>query len=268
VTERRRAEQESERLRQAESDLAHISRVTTMGELTASLAHEITQPISAAMTDANACRRWLARDLPEVEEAHQAASRVTEDLRRASDIIGRIRLLFKKSAPEREPVDVNEVIREMIVLLSYEANRFSVSIRPDVADDLPRVMADRVQLQQVLMNLMLNGIDAMKDVGDAGELIVRSERGGNGELLISVADTGVGLPLEREDQIFDAFFTTKPHGTGMGLSISRSIVEAHGGRLWAAPNAGRGTTFQFTLPGEAGTHRRPPPPPPPPGPAD
>jgi signal transduction histidine kinase len=255
VSERRRAEQERERLRQAEADLTHISRVTTMGELTASLAHEITQPITAALADATACRRWLTRDLPDLEEARQAASRVTTDLRRASDIISRIRLLFKKSAPERELVDVNEVIRDMVVLLSDEANRFSISIRPDVADDLPKVMADRVQLQQVLMNLMLNGIDAMRGMNGAGELTVKSQRGGNGELLISVSDTGVGLPLERADQIFNAFFTTKPHGTGMGLPISRSIVEAHGGRLWAAANSGRGATFQFTLPGEAEARR-------------
>jgi PAS domain S-box-containing protein len=253
VSDRRRSEQERERLRQAEADLTHISRVTTMGELTASLAHEITQPIAGALTNANACRRWLTRDLPELEEARQAASRVAKDLGRASDIISRIRLLFKKSAPERELVDVNEVIREMIVLLSGEANRFSISIRPDVADGLPKVMADRVQLQQVLMNLMLNGIDAMRNM--PGELTVKSQRGGDGELLISVSDTGVGLPLERADQIFNAFFTTKPHGTGMGLPISRSIVEAHGGRLWAAPNAGRGTTFQFTLPSDVEAHQ-------------
>jgi PAS domain S-box-containing protein len=259
VSDHRRAEQERERLRQAEADLAHISRVTTMGELTASLAHEITQPIAAAVTDAYACGRWLTRDLPDLEEARQAASRVSEDLRRASDIIGRIRLLFKKSAPERKLVDVNEVIREMIVLLRDEANRFSISIRPDVADDLPKVMADRVQLQQVLMNLMLNGIDAMRDTDGAGELTVKSQRGGDGQLLISVSDTGVGLPPGRAEQIFDAFFTTKPHGTGMGLPISRSIVEAHGGRLWAAAKPGRGATFQFTVPGEieAGLHSDP-----------
>jgi signal transduction histidine kinase len=180
---------------------------------------------------------------------------VTQDLRRASDLISRIRSLFKKSAPERELVDVNEVIRDMIVLLSAEANRFSISIRPDVAEDLPKVMADRVQLQQVLMNLMLNGIDAMRDMNGARELTVKSRPGGDGELMISVSDTGVGLPLEQADQIFNAFFTTKPHGTGMGLPISRSIVEAHGGRLWAAANSGRGTTFQFTLPSDLEAHQ-------------
>jgi PAS domain S-box-containing protein len=253
VSDRRRSEQERERLRQAEADLTHISRVTTMGELTASLTHEITQPIAAALTNANACRRWLTRDVPDQEEARQAALRMTKDLARASEIINRVRLLFKKSAPERQLVDVNEVIRDMIVLLGAEANRFSISIRPDVADGLPKVMADRVQLQQVLMNLMLNGIDAMRNM--PGELTVKSQRGGDGELLISVSDTGVGLPLERADQIFNAFFTTKPHGTGMGLPISRSIVEAHGGRLWAAPNAGRGTTFQFTLPSDVEAHQ-------------
>jgi len=240
----------SEALRQAHADLAHISRVTTMGELTASLAHEINQPIAAAITNANACLRWLARAHPDVEEAREAASRIVKDGTRAAEIISRIRLLFKKGAPQRESVDVDEVIQEMIVLLRSEAARYSIPIRAELLAGLPKVKADRVQLQQVFMNLMLNGIDAMKGISAAGELTIRSERTASGQLLISVSDTGVGLPPHQADLIFDAFFTTKPNGTGMGLPISRSIIESHGGRLWAAANSGRGATFQFTLPSE------------------
>jgi len=241
----------SEALRQAQADLAHISRVTTMGELTASLAHEINQPIAAAVTDANACLRWLSRAQPVVDEAREAAMRMTKDCQRAADIISRVRLLFRKGAAQREPVDVNEVIEEMMVLLRGEAGRYSIPIHAELASGLPRVKADRVQLQQVFMNLMLNGIDAMKDNGAAGQLTITSRRGAAGQVLFSVADTGVGLPPERADQIFNAFFTTKRDGTGLGLPISRSIIESHGGRLWAAGNSGRGATFHFTLPSEA-----------------
>ncbi len=249
--QRERAE---EALRQAQADLAHVSRVTTMGELTASLAHEVNQPIAAAVTNANTCLRWLAGDTPNLEEAREAASRIVKDATRAAEIISRIRLLFKKGAPQRELVDVNEVIREMIVLLRNEANRYSISIRTDVAADLPKVMGDRVQLQQVFMNLMLNGIDAMKDMNAGSELTIKSQQAENGQLLISVSDTGVGLPPQQADQIFNAFFTTKLHGTGMGLAISRSIVESHGGRLWAADNAPRGASFYLTLPTQAEAH--------------
>src|ERR1700719_2380748 len=244
ITERKRAE---EALRQAQADLAYMSRVTTMGELTASLAHEIKQPISAAVTNAKTCLRWLGRDEPNVAEACEAASRLVKDVTRAADIIGRISLLFKKGALQRELVDVNELIREMITLLRSEANRYSISIRIELAEDLPKVMADRVQLQQVFMNLMLNGIDAMKGTTDGGELTIKSEVG-DGQLLISVSDTGVGLPPEQAEEIFKAFFTTKDKGTGMGLPISRSIIESHGGRLWAASASGRGAAFHFTLP--------------------
>jgi C4-dicarboxylate-specific signal transduction histidine kinase len=242
-----------ERLRQAQADLAHINRVTAMGQLTASLAHEIKQPISAAVTNAKTCLRWLGRDEPNVAEASEAASRLVKDVARAADIIGRIGSLFKKSAPQREFVDVNELIREMIALLRSEATRYSISIRTELAEDLPRVMADRVQLQQVFMNLMLNGIDAMKETSGGSELAIKSEAG-DGQLVISVSDTGVGLPPEQADQIFEAFFTTKDNGTGMGLPISRSIIESHGGRLWAACASGRGATFQFTLPAMVAAH--------------
>jgi len=247
VTERKRAEEEREKLRQLQADLAHINRVTTMGELTASLAHEVNQPIAAAVTDSKTCIRWLRRDHPDLEEAREAATRMVKDATRAAEIISRTRLLFRKSTPERELVDVNEVIREMIVLLHSEATRYSISVRTELAD-LPQVMGDRVQLQQVLMNLMTNGIDAMKDVDGTRELIICSQQAEDGQLMVSVSDTGVGLPPEQAGQIFNAFFTTKPHGTGMGLRISRSIVESHGGRLWAADNSSRGASFHLTLP--------------------
>jgi C4-dicarboxylate-specific signal transduction histidine kinase len=245
VTERKRAE---EALREAQANLARVSRVTTMGELTASLAHEIRQPIAAAVTNANTCLRWLGRDQPDVPEAREAAARIIKDVTRASDIISRIRLLFKKGSPQREWLDPNEVIQEMIVLLRSEASRYSISIRGEFADDLANIMADRVQLQQVLMNLMLNGIEAMMDRQPPGKLTVKSQHTENGQILISISDTGAGLSPEQAQQIFNAFFTTKPHGTGMGLPISRSIIESHGGRLWAADNSPRGATFSFTLP--------------------
>jgi C4-dicarboxylate-specific signal transduction histidine kinase len=251
ITQQKRAE---EALRQAQADLAHVNRVTTMGELTASLAHEVNQPIAAAGTDAKTCLRWLARDHPDLEEAREAASRVVKDATRAAEIVSRIRLLFKKDTSQRQLVDINEIIREMIVLLRGEATRYSISFRTELATDLPQVMADRVQLQQLLMNLMINGIDAMKEVDGMRQLIINSRRSENEHLLISVSDTGVGLPPQQADQIFNAFVTTKPNGTGMGLSISRSIVQAHGGRLWAGDNSPRGASFNFTLPTKVEAH--------------
>jgi PAS domain S-box-containing protein len=253
--ERKLAREERERLRQAQADLAHINRVTTMGELTASLAHEIKQPITAAVTDARTCLRWLGRDEPDVPEARAAASRLVTDVTRAAEIISRIGLLFKKGGLQRELVDVNELIREMIVLLRNEAARYSISIGPDLAEDLPKVVGDRIQLQQVFMNLMLNGIEAMKDLGTVGELTIRSQQGDGSQLLISIGDTGVGLQPEQAEKVFDAFYTTKAQGTGMGLPISRSIIESHGGRLWATANSGPGATFQFTLPSEVTAHQ-------------
>jgi PAS domain S-box-containing protein len=245
VTERKRGE---EALREAQANLARVSRVTTMGELTASLAHEIKQPIAAAVTNAKTCLRWLGRDQPDVAEAREAAARIIKDVTRASDIISRIRLLFKKGAPQQESLDVNEVIEEMIAMLRNEASRYSISIGSDLGNDLPKIRADHVQLQQVFMNLMLNGIEAMMDRQPPGKLIVKSQQAENGQILISISDTGAGLSPEQAEQIFNAFFTTKPHGTGMGLPISRSIIESHGGRLWAAHNYPRGATFCFTLP--------------------
>jgi PAS domain S-box-containing protein len=245
ITDRRQAE---EALRRTQSDLGRVTRVTTMGELTASLAHEVNQPIAAAVTDANTCLRWLTRDQPDVEEARQAASRVVKDATRAAEIISRVRSLFKKGPQERELVDLNEVIRGMTGLLRSEATRYSISVRTELSEDLPLIMGDGVQLQQVLMNLMINSVEAMKNVDGPRQLVVKSQRAEDEQLKVSVSDTGVGLPPQRPDQIFNAFFTTKPDGTGMGLRISQSIIESHGGRLWAAPNPPRGANFYFTLP--------------------
>jgi len=245
VTERRRAEQERARLRQLEADLAHTNRVSTLGEMAASLAHEIKQPIAAAITSANSCMEWLAHEPPNLDRARAAAARIDKYGNRAAEIIDRIRSLYKKSPPQRELVDVNGIIHEMLTLLKGEATRYPIAMRTELGAELPKIMADRVQLQQVFMNLMLNAIEAMKDSG--GELTVKSELQ-DGQLQFSVSDTGVGLPKEKMDQIFSAFFTTKPQGSGMGLAISRSIVESHGGRLWATANDGRGATFHFTLP--------------------
>jgi len=245
VTERKRAEEARDRLRQLETELAHINRVSTLGEMAASLAHEIKQPIAAAITSANTCVEWLAHDPPNLDRARAAAARIDNYGSRAAEIIDRIRSLYKKSPPQRELVDVNAIIQEMVTLLKCEADGCSVAMRTKLAAELPKIMADRVQLQQVLMNLIVNGIEAMKDSG--GELMVKSELQ-DGQLEFSVSDTGVGLPTEKMDQIFSAFFTTKPQGSGMGLAISRSIVESHDGRLWAASNNGRGATFYFTLP--------------------
>jgi C4-dicarboxylate-specific signal transduction histidine kinase len=245
LSERKRAE---EALRSARAELAHINRVTTMGELTASLAHEVTQPIAAAATNAEACLRWLTGDHPNLEEARASALSIVKDAKRAAEIISRIRQLFQKSPPQRRSVDINEIIREMIALLRSEVTRHSISVRAELAADLPQIMGDRVQLQQVLMNLMTNGIDAMKEVDGTRELAIKSRRAENKQLMVSVSDTGVGLPSQQADQIFNAFFTTKPHGTGMGLPISRSIVESHGGRLRTVANSPRGASFSFTLP--------------------
>jgi NO-binding membrane sensor protein with MHYT domain len=245
LSEQKRAE---EALRQAQADLARVNRVTTMGALTASIAHEVNQPITAAATNADACMRWLSGDPPNLEEARVAAMGIVKDAMRAAEIINRIRLLFKKGTTQRELLDVNDVIREMIVLLRGEVAQHSVSVRTELAADLPQVMGDRVQLQQVMMNLMSNSIDAMKDVEGPRELAIKSQRAENEHLMVSVSDTGVGLPPQQADQIFNAFVSTKLHGTGMGLSISRSIIESHSGRLWAADNSPRGASFHLTLP--------------------
>jgi len=245
IEDRKRAEQEREKLRELEADLAHINRVSMMGEMAASFAHEIKQPIAASITSANTCIEWLAHEPPNLDRARAAATRIDKYGNRAAEIIDRIRSFYRKSPPQRELVDLNRILHEILTLLDGEALRSSVAMRTELAAELPEVMADRVQLQQVFMNLMLNGIEAMRDSG--GELTVKSQMQ-DSQVLFSVSDTGMGLPIEKMDQIFSAFFTTKPQGSGMGLAISRSIVESHGGRLWASANDGRGATFYFTLP--------------------
>jgi NO-binding membrane sensor protein with MHYT domain len=245
LSEQRRAE---EALRQAQADLAHVNRVTTMGELTASLAHEVNQPIAAAVANASACLHWLAAQPPNLDEARAAAMNVVKDGTRAAEIVSHIRLLFKKATPQRELVDLNEVIREMIVLLHSEVTRCSISVRTELAGDLPHVTGDRVQLQQVMMNLITNSIAAMKDVNGRRELAIKSQRAEDGLIAVCISDSGVGLPPQQADQIFNAFFTTKRDGTGMGLPISRTIVESHNGRLWAAENSPCGASFHLVLP--------------------
>jgi PAS domain S-box-containing protein len=247
IEDRKRAEQEREKLRELEAELAHINRVSMLGEMAASLAHEIKQPIAAAITSANTCVEWLAHEPPNLDRARAAAARIDKYGHRAAEIIDRIRSLYRKSPSQRELVDVNEIVLEIFTLLQGEAIRYSIAMRTELAADLPRIKADHVQLQQVFMNLMLNAIEAMRDKG--GELTVKSQQQ-DGHLLISVSDTGPGLPGGNLDQIFSAFFTTKPQGSGMGLAISRTIVESHGGRLAATTNNGRGATFHFTLPTE------------------
>jgi PAS domain S-box-containing protein len=234
-------------LRKAQADLAHANRVTTMGELSASLAHEINQPISGAITNASTCLRRLDREPPDVEGARVAASKVIRDANRAAEIIHRVQVFFRKGAVIREHLDVNEVIREMEILLHNEATQHSVSVQTKLEADLPLIVADRIQLQQVLMNLMINGIDAMKAVDGPRQLTLGTQNESKEHLLVSVEDTGIGLPPNQAGQIFNAFFTTKEHGTGMGLRISRTIIEAHGGRLWATDNQPRGASFHFTL---------------------
>ncbi|MGC1478725.1 MAG: ATP-binding protein, partial [Terriglobales bacterium] len=231
-----------------EADLAHTNRVSTLGEIAASLAHEIKQPIAAAITSANSCVEWLSHEPPNLDRARAAAARIDKYGNRAAEIIDRIRSFYKKSPPQREPVDVNGIIHEMLTLLEGEAKRSSIAMCTDLCAGLSKIMVDRVQLQQVFMNLMLNAIESMNDSG--GELTLKSERQ-DGQIQFSVSDTGVGLPVEKMDQIFSAFYTTKPQGSGMGLAISRSIVESHGGRLWASANNGGGATFHFTLPIQA-----------------
>jgi PAS domain S-box-containing protein len=247
IEDRKRAELEREKLRQLEDDLAHINRVSMLGEMAASLAHEIKQPIAAAMTSANSCIEWLAHEPPNLDRARAAAAKIDKYGHRAAEIIDHIRSMYRKSPPQSELIDVNEIVHEIFPLLQGEAIRYSIAMRSELTGDLPTIKANRVQLQQVFMNLMLNAIEAMRDEG--GELTVKSERQ-DSQLLFSVSDTGPGLPTGNVDHIFSAFFTTKPQGSGMGLAISRTIVESHGGRLWATAHDGRGATFHFTLPTE------------------
>jgi C4-dicarboxylate-specific signal transduction histidine kinase len=246
VTERRIAE---EALRSALADLERASRLTTMGQLTASIAHEINQPLAAIITNADACLLWLEADTPDLEEARQAASRIVRNGHRAGDIIRSVRTLTRKSAPEMVSLDINEVIREVIVLVGGEFRRHGVQVETSLSSGLQLVTGDRVQLQQVVLNLIMNGIEAMADsVRERRQLQIRSANDEPGGVLVAVGDSGSGLDMSRTERLFEAFFTTKPRGTGMGLSICRSIIDAHGGRLWASSNVPNGAVFQFALP--------------------
>ena len=245
VTERKRAE---EALHEAQANLARVTRVMTMGELTASIAHEINQPLAAVMTNANACLRWLAGPMPNLDEAREAVTRINRDGKRASDVIDRIRALVKKSTTEKARVDLNEAIQEVVGLVQSEIQKNGVTLRMELATDLPQILGNRVQLQQVILNLVMNGIEAMSEITDRSrDLLIRSGKYESDKLLVAVQDSGVGIDWQNLEKLFDAFYTTKSQGMGMGLAISRSIVENHGGRLWAVPNEGPGAIFQFTL---------------------
>jgi signal transduction histidine kinase len=249
ITERKRAEQERGRLYQLEADLAHINRVSMMGELTASIAHEVNQPLSGVVSNGSACLRWLAGDVPNVEEAREAAGRIVRDGKRAGEVIARIRALTKRATTPREKLDLNETIREVLAMVGDEAKKKSVITRTQFADDLSPVSGDRVQLQQVVLNLVMNATEAMSSVSDrARELLITTRNVGSDQVQVTVKDSGPGIDPNTLDKIFDPFYTTKPGGMGMGLSICRSILQAHGGRLWAAAKDGPGTTFHFTLP--------------------
>jgi signal transduction histidine kinase len=240
-------------LMRTQTELARLSRVLSMGELTASIAHEISQPLTAVVTHGQACLQWLSGSPPNVEKARLTTESIVRDGTRAGAVIDRVRALFRKEAPVKDWTDMNEVIRELTVFLRNEADARQVPMRTQLSPALPNVMADRVQLQQVMMNLILNGMDAMSGTGEhERELVIRSQKDKEGQVLIAVEDSGMGLDPVTAEKIFDPFFTTKPHGIGVGLSISRSIVESHRGRLWATPRPGGGTVFQFTLPVGAG----------------
>jgi C4-dicarboxylate-specific signal transduction histidine kinase len=260
-------------LAEAQAELAHVTRVTALGELTASIAHEISQPLAAVVTNANASLRWLSGDSPNLAEATEAIRRITRDGKRAGDVISRMRSLFKKTSTAKERLDINGVLEEAIILAQGELRRNRVSLQTHLASDLPLILGDRVQLEQVILNLLLNAVEAMSAAGDGPrELLVNSQkinqaraedRFGDKDLgdaewtdvLIAVRDSGPGLDPNNLGRLFDAFYTTKPQGLGMGLAISRSIVDAHGGRLWATAHPSRGAVFQFTLPirGESNT---------------
>jgi C4-dicarboxylate-specific signal transduction histidine kinase len=241
--------QASEALREAQMNLAHVNRVTTMGQLAASIAHEVNQPIAAAVTNAQAGLRWLGTQPPDLEEVRQALGRVVKEGNRASDVVGRIRTLIKKAPPRKDDLDINEAILDVIALTRDEVVKNGVLVRTQLAEGLPLIQGDRVQLQQVIINLIINAVEAMSGVSEGSrELLIGTGKDASGGVLVAVQDSGPGLNPESFDRLFNAFYTTKPGGLGMGLSICHSIVEAHGGRIWATPNAGSGITVQFALP--------------------
>jgi C4-dicarboxylate-specific signal transduction histidine kinase len=258
ITERKRAEEKlrasEQRLLDAQLELAHVTRMTTLGELTASISHEVNQPLASVIANAEACLRWLNRGTPDLDRARRSVEWIIDDGNRASEVIRRIRGLAKKSEIEKVPLDVNDVVRETIGLMQREVFSHQVALRMELVPALPAILGDRVQLQQVIINLMMNGIEAMQSVTDRPrELLIRSRQHEKQLVLVSITDCGVGISAENADRLFNAFFTTKSSGMGMGLSICRSIMEAHGGRLWATANIPHGATFQFTLPVNADT---------------
>jgi C4-dicarboxylate-specific signal transduction histidine kinase len=246
IVERKRAE---DAYYEAQAELARVTRISALGALAASISHEVNQPLAAVVTNADACMMWLSVEPPNLDEVRLAVDCIAQQGTRASDVVRRIRAMFTKAAPDRSRVEVNELIREVGALMQTEASRNQVEIQMELANDLPAAMGDRVQLQQVIVNLTQNGIEAMSAVADRRRLLViRSERSGPDQVLVAVQDSGIGIDRKNEKRMFDAFFTTKAQGTGMGLAISHSIVEAHGGRLWASANSAYGATIQFTLP--------------------
>ena len=246
VTQRRLAEEALDKVR---SELAHVTRVMSLGALTASIAHEVNQPLSGIITNANTCLRMLAADPPNVEGARETARRTIRDGNRASEVVARLRALFSKNTARSENVDLNEAAAEVLALLSSDFQRNRVFLRADFAHDLPGLGADRVQLQQVILNLLLNASDAMSAVDDRPRLVViKTARDGGDRVRLSVQDAGVGVATEDAQRLFDAFYTTKSGGMGIGLSVSRSIIESHHGRLWCEPNQGPGATFAFSIP--------------------
>jgi signal transduction histidine kinase len=253
LTERKEAEEnlrESERrYRASQAELAHVTRVTTLEELTASIAHEVNQPLSGISSNAEACLRWFDRGTPNLDAARRSVEWIINDCNRAGEVIQRVRALAKRTDIQKAPLHINDIVDEVISLVQREMFDHRVSLRKELASTLPMVFVDRIQLQQVIINLVINGIEAMQSVTDRPrELTIRSRRDGEQQVLVTVKDGGVGIAAENADRLFSAFFTTKPTGMGMGLSIGRSIIEAHGGRLWAEANLPHGAAFHFTLP--------------------
>jgi C4-dicarboxylate-specific signal transduction histidine kinase len=244
-----RTRRREEDLRHAQADLERVTRVTTMGELVASIAHEVNQPLAAVVTNANAALRWLAADPPNLDEVRQATVRIIADGNRASDVVARIRALLTKSEARREPLSVDAVIDDVVALTKGAALRNGTSVHLELSADPAVVLADRVQIQQVLLNLILNGMEAMNGVtGRARNLTIQSRPNNGNGVFVAVRDSGAGISAEHLPHIFDAFYTTKSGGLGMGLAIGRSIIESHGGRIWATTEPAGGSTFQFTLP--------------------
>jgi C4-dicarboxylate-specific signal transduction histidine kinase len=249
IRDRLRADAQRERLHQLESDLAHVNRVSMMRELAGSIAHEVNQPLSGVVSNASACLHWLAGDAPNIEEAREAARRIVRDGKRAGEVIIRIRALTRMSATTREPLNLNDIIRDVLVLVEYKMTKAAVRLRAQFSNDLVPVSADRVQLQQVALNLVMNAIEAMSATGERPrELLITTINIDAHKVQVTVQDSGPGLDPRTVEKMFDPFYTTKPGRMGMGLSICRSIIDAHGGRLWATPNDGPGITVHFNLP--------------------